>query len=141
MRLVNNAEDFLNILASQHTLLIKSLVKIILAIHETKPVLTFNKPIYVGFAGRDLSTWKMYDFHYNFIEKNFNAELLFTDRDSLTYEIKSRLFMNNFLSGKICLTLLVIRKIQSFLVRLIKDEFRGVIVIETVGLKSKMYSM
>ena len=31
----------------------------------------------------------MYDFHYNFIEKNVSAELLFTDTDSLTYEIKS----------------------------------------------------
>ena len=28
----------------------------------------------------------MYDFHYNFIKKHFDAELLFTD--SLTYEIK-----------------------------------------------------
>ena len=31
----------------------------------------------------------MYYFHYNFIKKNFSAELLFTDTDSLTYEIKS----------------------------------------------------
>ena len=31
----------------------------------------------------------MYDFHYNFIKKNFSAELLFADTDSLTYEIKS----------------------------------------------------
>ena len=27
----------------------------------------------------DLSKWKMYDFHYNFIKKNFDAELLFTE--------------------------------------------------------------
>ena len=27
---------------------------------------------------------------YNFIKKNFDAELLFTDTDSLTYEIKSK---------------------------------------------------
>ena len=32
----------------------------------------------------------MYDFHYNFIKKNFDAELLFTDMDSLTYKIKSK---------------------------------------------------
>ena len=31
----------------------------------------------------------MYDFHYNFIKKHFDAELLFTDRDSLTCEMKS----------------------------------------------------
>ena len=31
----------------------------------------------------------MYYFHYNFIKKSFNTELLFTDTDSLTYEIKS----------------------------------------------------
>ena len=31
----------------------------------------------------------MHDFHYNFIKKDFDAELLFTDTDSFTYEIKS----------------------------------------------------
>ena len=30
----------------------------------------------------------MYDFHYNFIKKKFDVELLFTVTDSLTYEIK-----------------------------------------------------
>ena len=32
----------------------------------------------------------MYDFHYIFIKKNCDAELLFTDTDSLVYEIKSK---------------------------------------------------
>ena len=31
----------------------------------------------------------MYDFYYTFIKKHFDAELLFTDTDSLTYKIKS----------------------------------------------------
>ena len=30
----------------------------------------------------------MYDFHYKFIKKRFDAQLLFTDTDSLTYETK-----------------------------------------------------
>ena len=29
----------------------------------------------------------MHDFHYSFIKKHFDAELLFTDTHSLTYEI------------------------------------------------------
>ena len=48
-----------------------------------------NKPIYVGLTVLELSKWLMYDFHYSFIKKNFDAELLFTDTHSLTYEIKS----------------------------------------------------
>ena len=62
----------------------------------------------------------MYDFHYNSIKKHFDAELLFTDTDSLIYEIKSEDFMGNFLSTNLCLTLVTIRKIQGFLTRLIK---------------------
>ena len=31
----------------------------------------------------------MYDLHYNIIKKRFDAELLFTDTGSLTYQIKS----------------------------------------------------
>ena len=73
------------------------------AIHEIKPVLTLNKPIYVGFTVLELSKWLMYDFHYNFIKKNFDAELLFTDTDSLTYEIKSEDVYEEFLSTNICL--------------------------------------
>ena len=62
----------------------------------------------------------MYDFHYNFIKKKFDAELLFTDTDSLTYERKSENLYEKVLHGKICLTLVIIQKIQSFLMRLIK---------------------
>ena len=79
-----------------------------------------NKPIYVGFTVLDLSKWLMYDFHYNFIKKNFSAKLLFTDTDVLTYEIKSENVYKEFLSGKICLTLVIIQKIHRFMMILIK---------------------
>ena len=39
----------------------------------------------------------MYDFHYNAIKNNFDAELLFTDTDSFTYEIKSKDVYEEFL--------------------------------------------
>ena len=89
MRLVNNAKDFLKYTSKPTYITHKIFGKNYAAIHEMKPVLILNKPIYV----LDLSKWKMYDFHYNFIKKNFDAELLFTDTDSLTYEIKSKMFL------------------------------------------------
>ena len=75
-------------------------------IHEIKSVLTLNKPIYVGFTVLELSKWLIYDFHYSFMKKHFDAELLFID--SLTYEIKSEDVYEEFLSTNICLTLVTI---------------------------------
>ena len=147
VRLVNNEKDFLKYTSRPTNIGYKKFDKDYAAIHEIKPVLILNKPIYVGFTVLDLSKWKMYDFHYNFIKKNFGAELLFTDTGSLTYKIKSKMFMKNFISGNIYLNLVIIQKIQSFLMRLIKkvigkmkDEFGGLIITEFVELKSKMYS-
>ena len=42
----------------------------------------------------------MYDVHYNFIKKHFNAELLFTGTGSLTYEIKSEDVYKEFYKWK-----------------------------------------
>ena len=39
----------------------------------------------------------MYDFHHNFIKKNFSAKLLFADTDNLTYEIKSEIKIKIFI--------------------------------------------
>ena len=89
VRLVNNAKNFLKYTSRPTYVTHKLFDKDYAAIHENKPVLVLNKPIYIGFTVLDVSKWNMYDFHYNFIKKNFNAELLFTDTDSLVYEIKS----------------------------------------------------
>ena len=49
---------------------------------KTMENLVLNKPIYVGFTVLDLSKWLVYDFHYNFVKKNFNVELFFTDTEN-----------------------------------------------------------
>ena len=122
VRLVNKAEDFLKYTSKPTYITHKVFDKDHAAIYEIKPVLTLNKPIYVGFTVPDLSKWKMYDFHYNFIKNNFDAELLFTDTDSLTYEIKSENVYKEFFKWKdlFNLSLIIIQIIQSFLMRLIK---------------------
>ena len=70
------------------------------AIHEIKLALVLNKPIYVGFTVLELSKYLMNDFHYNFIKKKLDADLLFTDTDSLTYEIKSKDINEEFFEYK-----------------------------------------
>ena len=89
VRFVNNKKDFLKYTSKPTYVTHKLFNKNFAAIHEIKPVLILNKPIYVGFTVLDLSKWLMYDFHYNFVKKHFSAKLLFTDAGSLTYEIKS----------------------------------------------------
>ena len=70
------------------------------AIHEIKLVLTLKNPIYVRFTVLELSKRLMYDFHYSFIKKHFDDELLFTDTNSLTYKIKSENVYEEFFKHK-----------------------------------------
>ena len=90
----------------------------------------------------------MYDFHYNFFKKNFDAELLFTDMDSLIYEIKSKDVYEEFFKWKDLFDFSNYSKDSKFfhetnkkVIGKMKDEFGGVIIMEFVGLKSKMYSV
>ena len=70
VRLVNNAKNFLKYTNKSTYITHKIFGKNCAAIHEIKPVLIFNKPIYVGFTVLELGKWRVYDFHYNFIKKN-----------------------------------------------------------------------
>ena len=100
VRLVNNENNFLKYTSRPIYITHKLFGKDYAAIHEIKPVLILNKSIYIGITVLDLSKWKMYDFHYDFIKKNFDAELFLTDTDSLTYEIKSKDVYEDFFKWK-----------------------------------------
>ena len=63
--------------------------KNLVAIHMDKTKITFNKPIYVGFAILEISKTLMYDFYYNKLEKIFNnVKAVYTDTDSFVIYIK-----------------------------------------------------
>ena len=90
----------------------------------------------------------MYVFHYNFIKKNFNAELLFTDLDSLADEIKSKDVYEGFFEWKDLFDFSNYPRESKFfnetnqkVIGKMKDKFGGVIVDKLFGLKSKTYSI
>ena len=66
----------------------------LVAIHMKKTELKFDKPVYLGMCILDLSKTLMYDCHYYYIKREYGdkAKLLFTDTDSLMYEIQTEDF-------------------------------------------------
>ena len=145
---MTNEKDFLKYTSRPTHITHKIFDKDFAAFHEIKQALILNGPIYVGFAVLELSKWLMYEFHYNFIKKHFDAELLFTDTDSLTYEIKSENVYEEFFKWKDLFDFSNYSKDSKFfnetnkkVIGKMKDEFGGVIVEEFVGLKAKMKSM
>ena len=121
----------------------------LVAVHKIKETLTMNRPAYVGMCILDLSKTLMYDFHYNYIKKKYNdrAKLLFTDTDSLTYEIEAEDIYKDFWTDKDMFdnsdypeSSPYFDKTNKKIIGKFKDEACSIPIIEFVGLKSKMYS-
>ena len=72
------------------------------AIHEVKPVLILDKSINLGLSILDLSKLLIYDFQYNYKEAGygFRSKLLFTNRDSVVYEIEADDVYEDFYEGR-----------------------------------------
>ena len=64
----------------------------LVVVHKIKETLTLDRPAYAGMCILDLSKTLTYDFHYDYIKEKYSsrAKLLFTDTDSLTYEIQAK---------------------------------------------------
>ena len=80
----------------------------------------------------------MHDFHYNFIKKNFDAELLFTDTDSLAFEIKSENAYEEFCKWKDLFDFSnysndsnLFDEANKKVIGKMKDEFEEVVVVES----------
>ena len=121
VRLASNAGDYKKYVSKPSFVSQKIISKNFVVIHGIKSVLALDKPIYVGFSILDLNKLLTYEFHYKYIKRKFSPYLLFTDTNSLVYEIEiKRMFMKIFMKIKICLIFVIIHRIQSFLILLIK---------------------
>ena len=124
----------------------------LVAIHMKKTELTFNKPVYLGMCILDLSKASMCDFHYNYIKQKYGdkAKLLFTDTDSLMYEIQTEDFYKDISAD-------VEHRFDTSdyppnhpsdipsgwnkkVLGMFKDEAGGKVIDEFVGLRAKLYS-
>ena len=121
----------------------------LVAVHKIKETLTLNRPAYVGMCILDLSKTLMYDFHYNYIKEKYGnkARLLFTDTDSLTYEIEAKDVYRDFWNDKDLFdnsdypeNSPYFDKTNKKVIGKFKDEAAGIPITEFVGLRSKMYS-
>ena len=75
----------------------------LVAIRKSKLELKLNKPSYTGMCILDLTKVLMYKFHYDYIKNKYENKsklLLFTDTDSLMYEIKTEDVYEDFSSNK-----------------------------------------
>ena len=122
----------------------------LVAINLTKNKLVLNRPIYVGQAILDISKTLMYNFHYSYIKPKYgsNAKLLFTDTDSLCYQIKTAdLYVDmqedrhRFDTGNYPENHPLFSNVNKKVLGKFKDELESIPAKEFVGLKPKMYSL
>ena len=149
VRLVTNEKKLLKLTSKPTYVSSKIFNENLVAVHKIKETLTLNRPAYVGMCILDLSKTLMYDFHYNYIKKKYGdkAKLLFTDTDSLTYEIEAvdvyKDFWNNkekFDNSDYPESSPYFDKTNKKVIGKFKDEAAGVPICEFVSLRSNMYS-
>ena len=147
--LINDATKLNDLVKKPNFISSKIFNENLVAVHYIKQKLYMNQPIYVGFSILDLSKYHMYNFHYGFVKNKYgsDAKLLFTDTDSLCYEITTDDFYRDMFDNKEQFDLSDM-KLEQFknsenkkVVGKFKDETQGIPICEFIGLRSKMYSI
>ena len=121
----------------------------LVVIRKSKVTSTLNKPAYAATCTLDLNKVIMYELYYSYINNKYgnNLRLLFTETDSLMYEVKTkdvhqdlskdkRMFdFSNYSDNK-----KYYDESNKLVVDKMKDETSGVTIKEFFGLKPEMYS-
>ena len=149
VRLVTSKEKLLKMTSKPTFVSSKIFNENLVAVHKIKETLTMNRPAFVGACILDLSKTLIYDFHYNYIKHKYDnkAKLLFTDTDSLTYEIETADAYADFWQNKdkfdnsdYNIESPFHNAVNKKVIGKFKDESAGIPITEFVGLRSKMYS-
>ena len=144
IRLVTDIDQFTRLTFKPTFLSSKIFNKNLVAVHKIKETLKLNRPAYVGMCILDLSKTLMYDFHYNYIKKEYGSR---ANTDSLTYEIETEDIYEDLWKSKELFDNSDYPKGSKYefqenkkVIGKFKDESCGKIISEFVGLRSKMYS-
>ena len=118
-------------------------------IRKSKVYLTLNNPAYIRMCILELDKVLIYEFHYDYIKNKYgdNSTLLFTDTESLMYEIKTEDIFEDFSNNKEMFDFSNYSVKSKFydgsnkwVIGKMKDETAGIAIKEFVGLKPNRYS-
>ena len=149
VKLVNNKKDYLKCTAKPSYMSHKIFEHNLDAIRKSKVSLKLNKPAYIGMCILELNKVLLYESHYNYIKNKYDnkSKLLFTDTDSLLYEIKTEDVCKDFNSDKEMFKFSnystkskYYDDLNKLLIVKMKDKTRGDLIEEFVRLKAKIYS-
>lgn len=153
IKLANNIEAYENYVSRLNFKQAKVIHENLVSLELKYPSFTITKPFFIGAIILELAKYHMYNFHYNVMKEHFGEklQLLYTDTDSLLYEIKCEDvyeelqniqkknpafdFSNYPKSHKLYDT--SYKKVPGFF----KDETSGMPPQAFVGLRSKMYAV
>ena len=152
VKLVNTEEKLRKLVSKPNFKSCKIFSENLVSVHMKKTSLTINKPVYLGMCILDLSKTIMYDFHYNYIKPKYGdkAKLLFSDTDSLMYEIETEDFYKDIsedVKDRFDTSDYpenhpseIPTGINKKVLGMFKDEAAGKNIKEFVGLRAKLYS-
>ena len=102
VKLVKNEKDYLKSTSKLSYMSHKIFDNNLVTIRKSKLALKLNKLVCIGMCILELSKVLMYKFHYDYIKNKYDnkSKLLFTDIDSLMYEIKTEHVYKDFSSDK-----------------------------------------
>ena len=150
VELVNTPKRLRKLCAKPNFQNFKIFNKDLVAVNLKKVNIVLNRPIYAGFCILDISKTFMYAYHYDYMKVKYGpkARLLFTDTDSLCYEVETQDLYQDMWQNKQLFDLSNYEKDHAIfddtnkkVLGKMKDECGGAVIEEFVGLRPKMYSL